>query len=138
MIVDTSVLYAFFVAADPAHDAVTELVQSEAGAGKDLVVSPFVIAELDYLVATRFGVQAERAALDELSNGAWTIANVSPEDLHAIANIVTHYSDQRIGATDASLVVLAHRHATATIATLDRRHFEVLRSLDGAPFDILP
>lgn len=138
MIVDTSVLYAFFVGTEPAHDAVTELVHREAGVGNELVVSPFVIAELDYLVTNRFGVTAERAALDELSNGAWAIPRVSPEDLHSIADVVTRYSDPRIGATDASLVVLADRYATKTIATLDRRHFEVLRGLDGAPFDIRP
>ncbi|WP_275957469.1 hypothetical protein [[Mycobacterium] fortunisiensis] len=35
-----------------------------------LVVSPYVIAELVYLVATRIGVDAELAVLSELSRGA--------------------------------------------------------------------
>jgi predicted nucleic acid-binding protein len=48
------------------------------------------------------------------------------------------YADERIGITDASLVVLAERLGTNTIATLDRRHFSVLRDKQGKPFDIVP
>jgi hypothetical protein len=33
---------------------------------------------------------------------------------------------------------LAARHATRTIVTLDRRHFDVLRPLTGGRFTILP
>jgi uncharacterized protein len=41
-----------------------------------LVVSPYVMAELDYLVAKRIGVDAELAILSELSSGAWELAAV--------------------------------------------------------------
>jgi predicted nucleic acid-binding protein len=51
---------------------------------------------------------------------------------------VTRYGDQKIGLTDASLVVLAQRFATRRILTLDRRHFEVVRPVDGGRFTILP
>jgi predicted nucleic acid-binding protein len=134
VIVDTSALYSYFVGTDLANAAVTAVIE---GAGQ-LVISPLVIAELDYLIASRFGVEAERAVLDELASGAWEIAPFTAEDLADAARIVAKYADQSVGVTDASLVVIANRYATTTIATLDRGHFEVLRSLGGAPFTLVP
>jgi predicted nucleic acid-binding protein len=52
--------------------------------------------------------------------------------------VIGRYRDQAIGVTDASLVVLAERYATRTILTLDRRHFDVLRPLQGKRFALLP
>lgn len=138
MIVDTSALFAYFVADEPQHEAVAALIDGEAASGTRLVVSPFVIAELDYLLVTRFGVAAERVVLDELSAGAWTLAQLEPGDLSTIATLVAKYAEHAIGATDASLVVLAQREGTRRIATLDRRYFTVLRALDGTTFEILP
>jgi len=51
--------------------------------------------------------------------------------------VVATYGDQEIGVTDASLVVLASRHQTRTILTLDRRHFSVVRPLDGGHFNLI-
>jgi predicted nucleic acid-binding protein len=52
--------------------------------------------------------------------------------------VISRYRDQGIGLADASIVVLAQRYRTRTIATLDHRHFDVLRSLDDGRFEVLP
>ncbi len=52
--------------------------------------------------------------------------------------VVERYADQSIGVADASNVVLAGRYRTRTIATLDRRHFEVIRPTGGGRFTVLP
>lgn len=135
MIIDTSVLLAYFNDREPDHAAVTSLLD---GTAEPLVVSPYVIAELDYLVATRIGVEAELAVLAELGGGAWDLAAIDAADLATVREVVELYADQAIGVADASLVVLAERHRTTMIATLDRRHFEVLRPLDGGRFTIVP
>lgn len=135
MIVDTSALLAFFDANEPAHAAVARTIEDSS---EPLVVSPFVVAETDYLVATRYGVAAELAVLRELAGGAWHIAPFGPSDLEACADVVDRYHDQEIGVSDASNVVLAARHGTTVIATLDHRHFDVLRALDGRPFTVVP
>lgn len=135
MIVDTSALIAFFDRAEPAHRAVTDALLADTDA---LVISPYVLAEVDYLVATRHGLPAELAVLDELAGGAWELAVVDTADLRAAREVIVRYADQAIGLADASIVVLAERHHTRTIATLDRRHFGVLRSLRGDAFDIVP
>ncbi|MFM9878734.1 MAG: PIN domain-containing protein [Rhodoglobus sp.] len=135
MIVDTSVLLAFLDRDEPNHQRALEAITTYEG---QLVVSPPVLAELDYLLLTRGGIDAELAGMRELASGAWVIAAFGAEDLAESLNVVGRYPSLGIGATDASLVVLAARYGTRTIATLDRRHFEVLRALDGKPFHLLP
>lgn len=103
-----------------------------------LVVSPFVIAELDYLIASRHGVDNEIAVLRALQGGAFLVVDVDVPALAKAVDVVARYRDQDIGVTDASLVVLAERFRTKTILTLDRRHFDVLKPLDGGDFILLP
>jgi predicted nucleic acid-binding protein len=134
VIVDTSALLAFFDASEPDHEAVSEVFT----AADALVVSPYVVAELDYLVATRHGVDDELAVLDELAGGAWDLAAFDEEGLRRARGVIASYRDQEIGVADASIVVLAERYRTRTIASLDRRHFDVVRSLEGGHFEVLP
>jgi hypothetical protein len=102
------------------------------------MVSPFVIAELDHLVATRVGVAQELAVLQELSGGAYLLADFGAADLARAGNVIERYRDQAMGIGDASIVVLAARYATRRLLSLDRRHFGVLRPLSGGRFTLLP
>ena len=135
MIVDTSALLAFFDRNEPDHAAVTRVLLE---ADEPLVVPPYVVAELDYLVATRHGTEAELAVIAELAGGAWQLPGFTGDDLAVAHRIIEQYADQAIGIADASIVVLADRLGTRSIATLDRRHFDVLRPLAGGRFSIVP
>jgi predicted nucleic acid-binding protein len=135
IVADTSGLLALFNDKEPDHEAVRSVVESH---DDPLVVSPFVVAELDYLLASRHGVDAELDVLAELGGGAYELATVGTDELKKAAAVVAKYRDQDIGVTDASLVVLATRYRTRTILTLDRRHFDVIRPLDGGRFRVLP
>ncbi len=135
IVADTSGLLALFNRREPAHAAVAAFVGS---ADEVLVVSPYVLAELDYLLATRAGSEAELAVLRELSGGAFALASLEAEDVMQAVEVIERYADLGIGIADASLVVLAARFGTRTILTLDRRHFAVLRPLDGGRFKIVP
>ena len=135
IVADTSALLAFFNNKEPDHEAVRNVVESH---DDPLVVSPFVVAELDYLLATRHGVDAELAVLKELGGGAYELATVGTDELKKAATVIAKYRDQDIGVADASLVVLAALYRTRRIMTLDRRHFVVLRPLDGGRFRLLP
>ncbi len=135
MIVDTSALLAFFDRNEPDHDAVArELLAAD----EPLVVPPYVLAELDYLVATRHGTAAELDVIAELAGGAWDLPGFDAADLAAAHRVIAQYADQAIGLADASIVVLADRLGTRTVATLDHRHFEVLRPLSGGRFTLVP
>jgi uncharacterized protein len=135
VIVDTSVLLAYFNRNEPDHAAAVAAIDASI---EPLVVSPFVVAELDYLLATRLGTEAEIAVLAELAGGAWELPAFGTDDLALARDIVEGYADQAIGVADASIVVLAARYGTRTVATLDRRHFEVLRPLGGGRFTVVP
>ncbi len=135
MIIDTSALLAYFDSDEPDHEAVSAVLGDTV---EPLVVSPYVVAELDYLVASRLGVSAELAVLAELAGGAWDLPAIDSEGLSQAREIIERYADQRIGVADASNVVLAARYRTRTIVTLDRRHFDVLRPLAGGRFLVLP
>ena len=135
IIADTSGLLAFFNRREPAHEATTAILEST---GEPVSVSPYVVAEIDYLVATRLGAEAAVVVLDALSSGAYVLDTIDVNGLRRATEIVRRYQDQEIGVADASLVVLAERHRTRTILTLDHRHFDVLRPLDGGRFKLVP
>lgn len=135
MIVDTSALLAYFDRAEPKHSAVRAVID---GAESPLIVSPYIVAELDYLVLTRHGSAAEAAVLAELCSGAWELATMGVDRLRAAARIVGRYADVGIGIADASNVVLAEEYRTSRIATLDRRHFGILRFSNGGAPHLLP
>ena len=135
IIADTSALLALYNGREPAHAAVRAVVEAEA---EPLVVSPYVVAELHYLIATRLGVDAELAVLAELSGGAYHLAEMGPADVESAAAVVSRYRAQDLGVADASLVVLAERHRTRSLLTLDHRHFSVVRPASGGRFKLLP
>lgn len=135
IIADTSGLLALYNDREPANKAVVEAVSAS---NDPLVVSPFVVAELDYLVATRLGVAVELRVLEELSSGAYELAHLSSEDIKAASEIINRYRDLDLGIADASLVVLANRYRTRTLLSLDRRHFSVVKPIDGGRFDLVP
>jgi uncharacterized protein len=135
IVADTSGLLALFNAAEPSHAAAARAV----GADRDpLVVSPYVMAELDYLLATRVGPRAALAVLRELTGGAYLLPTVTVDDVVVVADLVERYADLGLGLADASLVVLADRYATTRLLTLDRRHFGPVRTLGGSAFEVLP
>lgn len=135
IVADTSGLLALFNRREPAHAAVKGVVDAEP---EPLLVSPYVVAELDYLVATRLGVDADLEVLAEVAGGAYHLSQFGAEELQRARGVVERYRDQDVGVTDASIVVLADRYRTRSLLTLDHRHFGLLRPLDGGRFRLLP
>jgi uncharacterized protein len=135
LICDTSGLLAYFDDSEEDHAQVKAAIDGEAG---PFIVSPFVLAELDYLLAARVGVRAQLTALAEIAGGAWKLPCLEAADVRRARDLVEGYQDQAIGLADASLVVLASRHKTERILTLDHRRFRVLRTAEGTPFTLLP
>lgn len=135
IICDTSGLVAAYSATDSRSRQVAELLRSEPG---QLIVSPFVLAELDYLIQTRVGVRDELKVLADVANGVYTLAELDRFDVAQAAAVVERYRKMKIGLTDASLVVLAAKYGTTRLLTFDERHFRVIRPLASGAFTILP
>ena len=70
IVLDTSGLLAAIDASQRRHTACAAVL---ARARPPFVLSPFVLAELDYLLATEAGAEAEAALLGEVSRGVYRI-----------------------------------------------------------------
>lgn len=135
IVLDTGGLYAALDANEALHGrAVAALV----AATPPRVLSPFVLAELDYLIGSRVGHHAQLALIDEVTRGAYQLEAFASEDVGHAKRIMERYADLRIGLADASVVVLANRHRTLELLCTDERHFRALRGIGGKPFRLLP
>ncbi|MBA2375794.1 MAG: VapC toxin family PIN domain ribonuclease [Rubrobacter sp.] len=117
------------------HIPVREFLES---VREPLVISPFVLAELDYMVMTRLGQAREVALLREVARGAYILEPFSAEDVSDAIEVIGNYADLGVGLADASNVVLSRRRETNDLLTLDERHFRTLRGYRERPFRVLP
>lgn len=135
ILLDTSVLYANIDAGDRHHRASVELLHSHPG---PFLIPVLEITEVTYLAVTRIGPKAELRFLQDLAAGAFTTVPVEPADWVRIAELVWRYRDARLGTVDASAVAAAERLGITELATLDRRHFEMVRPKHTDAFELLP
>ena len=96
------------------------------------------MAELDYLLATRVGSDAEQALLQEVATGAYELVTFTAQDIGQACQIIEKYADLNIGLADASIVLMAEQQGTRDVLTLDERHFRTLTTARGQPFRLLP
>lgn len=97
-----------------------------------------VVTEVVYLLETRLGWISEVRFLGDLASGNLLTEPVLPGDWMRIAELVAEYRDMPLGTVDASVVATAERLGMSVIATLDRRHFSVVRPNHVRAFEILP
>jgi uncharacterized protein len=135
IVLDTSGLLAALDADQRQHQRAREALEADSG---PLLLSPFVLAELDYLLLTRVGVEAETALLLEVAGGAYELAAFGADDVAVAAELIERYKDLQIGVADASIAVIAAKARTTRLLTLDERHFRSLRPLWGEAFTLLP
>ena len=97
-----------------------------------------MVTEVAYLLATRLGAEPEVRFLGDLAAGAFSVEPVAAGDWLRIAELVATYRDLPLGTVDASVVAAAERLGVQEIATIDRRHFGVVRPSHVAAFTLLP
>lgn len=103
-----------------------------------MIVPALVITEVVYLLGTRLGIEPEVRFLGDLAEGAFTVEPVAVGDWLRIAELVARYRDLPLGAVDASVVTTAERLGINEIATIDRRHFTIVRPCHIDAFTLLP
>lgn len=135
IILDTSGLLAALDVSEPRHAAAARALKA---LDAPYMLSPFVLAELDYLLSTRVNASAARSLLGEVARGVYQLEPFDSDDVAAALEVIDRHPTIELGLTDASLVVLAERHDTTDILTLDERHFRVLRARRGKQFRLLP
>lgn len=122
-------------AADPDHERCAALLGE---ATEDLVVPTLVLAELDYWCHRRLGVDPWIVFLEDLLAGAYRLEAPTTVDLQRCRELQTQYRDHALGVVDASVLALVERLGEDRLATLDHRHFAVLRPAHTQALELLP
>ena len=135
LIVDTGVVLAASDNGDPDHAACAGLLQDSDG---PLVTTALVIAESAYLIGRQLGAASEARFFRSIAEGEITVEPLSPADDLRIADLVEQYTSLPLGGTDASVIALAERLGETRIATLDHRHFTVVRPAHCDTFELVP
>ena len=135
LILDTGPLYASLDRSDQDHAACRKLIEQ---ADEPIVVPAPVLVEVDYWVHERLGAGAFVALLADIESGAYRIADLEPADYARVRELCDRYADADIGFVDAAVFAVVERLGEPKLATLDRRHFALLRPRHRELIDLLP
>jgi uncharacterized protein len=103
-----------------------------------LVTTTMIIAEAAYMIDRQVGPAGELALYDAIIDGTLTIETLTPTDWQRVRELVDRYQDLPLGGSDASLIAIAERLGATRIATLDHRHFRVVRPTHCHAFELTP
>ena len=134
LVVDTSVVYGALDRSDPAHAACASTLSS----GATVVLPAPVLVEVDWLARSRGRTGAIPVLLAGVLDGSVLVSNLDAEDYARVAALLAQYDDLPLSLVDASVVAIAERLEQDTIATLDHRHFSVVRPLHIDAFTLVP
>ena len=130
---DTGPLVAAIDRSDKHHARCAALLKSLDG---PLLIPTTVIVEVCWLLEERPDVEA--AFLTSVATGEFQHITITAADLARTAELVRAYSDLPLGAVDASVIAVAERLQLTDVATLDRRHFTVVRPNHTTALNLLP
>jgi uncharacterized protein len=105
--------------------------------GSRIVPAP-VLVEFDYMVSRELGSEAFPATLDQIRAGALEVEDLTARDYERIAELLRTYADLRIGFVDAAVLAVVERLREPKLATLDHRHFSVMRPRHVEALELLP
>jgi uncharacterized protein len=133
IIVDTDGLYRALDASAPHHQGVRNVLEST---DDPLILSPFVLAELDYVIRKRLGQHVQLELLFEIESGVYELQLFDSNDIAEARSIVKQQAALGISLADASIVVLARKLRTQHVLTFDG-HFRKLQPDGSASFFVL-
>lgn len=135
LVIDAGPLVAAFDSRDRVHRSCVDLLETAAG---PLLVPEVALSEVAYLVGARVGPIAEAKLAAALRDRELQAVATEPGDWPRIAELVERYIDLPLGVVDATVVAIAERLSVSTLATLDRRHFAVVRPRHIDGFELVP
>jgi hypothetical protein len=135
LILDTGPLYASLDRSDQDHAACRSLIEE---ADEPLVIPAPVLVEVDYWIDQRLTPGVLVALLADIESGAYRVADLEHVDYTRVRELCDRYADADIGFVDAAVLALVERLGETKLATLDRRHFSLLRPRHRDSIDLLP
>ena len=135
LILDTGPLYASLDRSDADHLACRALIES---ANETLVIPGPVLVEVDYWISQRLHPGVLVALLADIETGAYVVVDLVAQDYARVRELCDRYADADIGFVDAAVLAIVERLGESKLATLDRRHFGLLRPRHRDSIDLLP
>jgi predicted nucleic acid-binding protein len=135
LVLDTGVLYAALDASDPDHKRCADLLEH---ASEDLLIPAPVLVELDYWVRKFASAATWLEFVEQVTDGAFVVYGLDDGELLGAARLQARYPAVRLGFVDAAVFVTCQSLNETKVATLDRRHFSLLRTEEGRALEILP
>lgn len=135
LILDTGPLYASLDRNDADHAACRRLIE---GADEPLVIPAPVLIEVDYWVHVRMHPGVFVALLDDILAGAYRVEELQVDDYRRIRQLCDRYADSDVGFVDAAVLAVVERLDEDKLATIDHRHFSVLRPRHVESLRLLP
>ena len=120
---------------DPDHEACVAFFEE---VSEPFVIPQLVITEAAHLVGRILDASAEASFIRELAYAVVSFHCNDPQDLLRMAELMETYADLPLGTVDAAVIATAERLGATKIATLDRRHFTVVRPSHVASFQLFP
>jgi predicted nucleic acid-binding protein len=96
------------------------------------------LVEVDYWIHTRLYASVRLAFLEDIAAGSYSVENLIVEDYVRIRELCERYADADIGFVDAAVFAIVERLNEPKLATLDRRHFSLLRPRHVDSLELLP
>jgi len=96
------------------------------------------MGEIGYLLQSRVGPHAEVTFLKSFGGDGFHVAELHDDDIKRMAELVEAYISLPLGIVDAAVVAIAERLKLTEVATLDHRHFTVVRPHHVPSFALLP
>jgi predicted nucleic acid-binding protein len=135
LILDTGPLYAALDRSDADHEACRRVIEGTSGAR--IVPAP-VLVEVDYWIHRRLHPGVLVALLDDIRAGAHVVEDLVPADYGRVRELCDRYADADIGFVDAAVLAIVEWLNEPKLATLDRRHFGLLRPRHVAALRLVP
>jgi predicted nucleic acid-binding protein len=90
------------------------------------------------MLGRHVSVILEADLLDAIAEGELQLEDLERNDYARTSELVTIYADLPLGMVDASVVAVAERLDVREVATIDHRHFSVVRPRHVDAFTLLP
>jgi predicted nucleic acid-binding protein len=135
LILDTGPLYATLDRSDADHAACRSLIESTS---EPLVIPSPVLVEVDYWIHQRLQPGALVALLGDIEEGAYAVENLLPADYRRVREVCDRYADADVGFVDAAVLAVVERLDEPKLASLDHRHFGLLRPRHCDALALLP
>lgn len=127
IICDTDVMVAAAINDDAYHRQSVDLLTSLHLTGERILVPATVAAEVGYMLGRDDHHDREAEFLDSMADGTFSLVELAIVDYKRAAELVRQYANLPLGTTDATIMALCERLDLREVATLDHRHFTVVR-----------